>query len=164
MVKSVLVSVYPAGTVKATHGCGCSLKGDPREELFPAGTPVVVLKITLTGIWGPAQGTSTTQDVSGTSLSRTRFEGRPELAQLATKDGPRAAAHLRLPWMPAAAFAGHVWTIRNNQPVAFAAAWFLPTGVDTLDLVVNVPSEREPTTLTVKLPDAVLRKANAEKE
>lgn len=159
MVKSVLVSVFAAGAFNSNHGCRCTLKGDQGEELFPAGTPVVLLKVTLTGIWGPAQGTSTTQDVSGTSLNGTRFEGRPELAQLATKDGTTAAARLGLPWLPEGVFKGRTWTISNNRPTAFAAAWFLPRGVDTLDLSVNVPSEGEATTLAVKLPGNVLSRS-----
>ena len=161
MVKSVLVSVYPATVFRAEHGCSCSLKNDSHEELFPAGSPIVLFKVTLTGIWGPAQGTSKTQDVSGTTIARAQFEGRPDLAQLASTDGPPAAHRLHLPWLPSGAFHDTTWTITNNKPVAFTVGWYVPAGVDTLDLSVNLPSEGEPTTLAVKLPDEVLKLTGA---
>jgi hypothetical protein len=155
-VDTVLVVVYPGTAFKATHGCGCSLPGDRSEQLFPAGTPVVLLKITLTGEWKPSQGNQTYQDVTGTKLTGTKFDGRPELAVLDTADGPAAAHKLALPWLPSGLFAGRSdWRIPNNTPVSFAVAWYVPAGVTTLELTVNVPSEGEPNHLTVTLPAVV---------
>ncbi|WP_460572966.1 hypothetical protein [Humibacter soli] len=156
IARNVLVSVYYESTIRATHGCGCSLKGDKKEELFPAGTLVMAVKITLTGTWSPDQGNRTTQDVTGMTFTGTRFEGRPEAAVLATRDGAAIANKLHVPWMPQGLFDAGPWKITNNQPAAFAAAWYVPTGVNRLDLTVNIPSEKHPTNLFVDLPTAVL--------
>ncbi|NNC12835.1 hypothetical protein HII28_13220 [Planctomonas sp. JC2975] len=164
IVKSVLVSIYPGNAFKASRGCGCTLKPDTEDELFPAGTPVVLLKITLTGIWGPSEGTATTQDVSDTTINKTKFEGRPELARLDTTDGPAAARALDLPWLPSGAFREAPWSIQNDKPTAFAAAWYIPKGVDTIDVTVDVPSEGEPTDIAVKLPDSALKLLGAGEE
>jgi hypothetical protein len=156
IAKNVLVTVYQGAAFTAKHGCGCSLKDDSHEELFPAGTPVMLLKITLTGTWAPAQGATSTQDVTGLTLTGTKFDGRPENAVIDAKDGPAAAARLHLPWQAAGLFGTAPWTITNNKPVAFAVAWYVPAGVNRLDLVVNIPSEGRPTNLFVDVPARVL--------
>ena len=156
IAKNVLVTVYPGTQFTAKHGCGCSLKDDSKEELFTAGTPVMLVRITLTGTWGPAQGSSTTQDVSGLTLTGTKFEGRPENAVVDSRDGPTVAARLHLPWQPSGLFGSGAWTITDNKPVEFAVAWYVPAGVNRLDLVVNIPSEGHPTNLFIDIPATVL--------
>lgn len=165
IVDTVMVTAYPGTQFTAAHGCGCTLKNDSKEELFPKGTAVMLLKITLTGVWKPAQGKQTTQTVTGASLSATKFDGRPENAVLDTEDGPAQADKLGLPWLPDDLFAGHrVWTIHNSEPTAFAAAWYVPQGVDRLQLIVNIPSEGQPTTVPVALPAAVLKLSDPSQE
>lgn len=157
-VNSVLVTVYPASQFRSSIGCGCKVNDTATEELFPAGTPVVLLRISLSGQWQPSQGDTTTQDVTGTKLTDTRFDGRPELAVLDPKDGFRAARKLHLPWLPAGLFAGHsIWTVPNGHERSFAAAWYVPQGVDRLLLSVDIPSEHQPTHLFVDLPEPVLK-------
>ncbi|MGN6759800.1 MAG: hypothetical protein ACTHJI_00520 [Leifsonia sp.] len=156
IVKYVLVTVYRGAQFTARHGCGCSLKDDPKEELFPAGTQVMLLRIQLTGTWAPVQGKSTTQDVTGLSLRGTRFEGRPEDAVQDVKDGPSAATRLHLGWQPSGIFDAKPWRITDSRPVSFAAAWYVPKGVSRLDLVVDIPSEGQPTELFIDLPQSVL--------
>jgi hypothetical protein len=156
ITKNVLVSVYPGTAFRAKHGCECSLKDDSHEELFPAGTTVMLVKITLTGTWGPSQGAETTQDVTGLTLTGTKFEGRPENAVIDTKDGPSAADRLHLPWQASGLFGTGAWTITNNEPVGFAVAWYVPAGVSQLHLVVTIPSEGRPTNLFVDIPAQVL--------
>jgi hypothetical protein len=165
VVDTVVVTAYPGTQFNSKHGCGCKLKDDSTDELFPSGTPVVLLKITLTGAWKPSQGSQNTQDVTGASLSDTKFDGRPEKAVLDGKDGPAVAKHLGLPWLPEGLFAGEsAWTIQNKQPSAFAAAWYVPKGVDHINLVVDIPSEGQPSELDVKLPDSVLDLINRSQE
>lgn len=161
-VDSVLVTVYPAGQLTSRAGCGCKINDKSTEELFPAGTPVLLLRISLSGVWKPSQGDTTTQNVTGTTLAGTKFDGRPEAAILDPTDGGRAAHQLGLPWLPAGLFAGHSsWTVPNKHERSFIAAWYVPQGVDRLLLKVNIPSEGQPTDLFVGLPDPVLKLLNA---
>jgi hypothetical protein len=160
-VNSVLVSVYSAGQLTSSVGCGCKVNSDATDELFPAGTPVMLLRIGLRGEWGPSQGDSTTQDVTGTTLTGTRFDGRPEAAVLDATDGIRAARTLHLPWLPSGLFATHSrWTVPNSHERSFAAAWYVPAGVDRLLLTVDIPSEGQPTHLFVDLPAPVVKMLN----
>ena len=160
IVDTVLVDVYPGVTFKSTRGCGCTVPGS-KQEMFPAGTPAVLVKITLTGKWKPSQGSETTQDVSGLNLGDTKFDGRPERAVLDTADGPDAAADAGLPWLPDGLFAGHRdWTIPNDRSRSFAAVWYLPPGVDRLLLTVDIPSEGMPNDLIVPLPADAVRASN----
>ncbi|WP_313540222.1 hypothetical protein [Leifsonia aquatica] len=164
IVDTVWIDVYPSSTFAAKHGCHCTLPGST-QELFPVGTPVVLIKVTLTGKWTPAQGNSTSQDITGISLSGTKFDGRPEPAEPATADGPAAAAHAGLPWMPEGLFtSGENWSITNEKSTSFATAWYLPAGVDRLLLKVYIPAEGQANDLTVPLPAAVLRAASGEGE
>lgn len=164
IVDTVFVEVFPQAAFTSKHGCKCTL---PRstEELFPAGTPVLLVKITLTGAWKPSQGTQTSQDVTGTTLTGTKFDGRPEPAVLDTVDGPAAARAAGLPWLPSGLFHGMTdWTVPNDHGRSFAAAWYLPPGVDRLLLTVNVPSEGKPTLLFVPLPASTIRSTNTSGE
>lgn len=160
IVDTVYVQVFPGRTFKAKHGCRCTLP-DSRTELFPAGTPVVLIRFSMTGEWKPAQGSQTSQDVTGATLKGTKFDGRPEPAVLDTADGPAAAKAAHLPWLPDGLFPGHTtWTLPNDRQRSFAAAWYLPAGVDQLLLTMNVPSEGQPLHLTVPLPTAATNAAN----
>jgi len=165
IVSSVWVDVYPANTTfKAKHGCRCTLPNS-KQELFPAGTPVVLLKVTMTGKWIPSQGSQDFQDVTGTTLKGTQFDGRPEPAVLDTSDGPAAAKAAGLPWLPTGLFRGrNSWTIPNEQGRSFAAAYYLPPGVDRLELTVNIPSEAKANVLAVPLPPSVTQASNASGE
>ena len=164
LVDTVYVPVFPGHTFKSTHGCRCTLHNSP-QELFPAGTPVVFLKITMTGEWKPSQGGQTYQDVTGTTLKGTQFDGRPEQAVLDTIDGPAAAKAAGLPWLPSGLFATKSdWTIPNDKERSFGAAWYLPAGVDKLVLTVDVPSEGQPLQLVVPLPTSATSAANASGE
>ncbi|MFF2050337.1 hypothetical protein ACFVU2_01930 [Leifsonia sp. NPDC058194] len=157
IVNTVWIDVYPISTFAAKHGCHCTLP-DSTQELFPAGTPVVLIKVTLTGKWTPAQGNATTQDITGITLTGTKFDGRPEPAVLATADGPTAAKHAGLPWLPSGLFTnGATWSIPNEKSTSFATAWYLPSGVDQLLLKVYIPSEGQANDLTVPLPASLLR-------
>jgi hypothetical protein len=161
IVDTVLVNVYAQSVFTAKTGCACKVSKSSDEEMFPKGTPVVMLRITLTGKWKPSQGDSTTQDVTGMSLKGTKFDGRPENAVVDTSDGPSAAAKEHLPWLPAGLFAGKAtWTIPNDRVTPFVAAWYLPAGVDRLLLTVDVPSEKLPNDLTVDLTAEVVKRAN----
>lgn len=161
IVSTVWVDVYPGTTFKAKHGCRCTLP-DSAQELFPVGNPVVVIKVTLTGKWIPSQGNQDFQDVTGTSLKSTQFDGRPEPAVLDTDDGPAAAKAAGLPWLPSGLFHGQsTWKIPNEKGRSFAAAYYLPPGVDQLVLSVNVPSERMANVLTVPLPATATRASNS---
>jgi hypothetical protein len=141
------------------------VKTDSKQELFPVGTPVVLLKITLTGVWKPSQGTATTQDVTGLTMAGTKFDGRPEDAVLDAKDGPRAARTLGLPWLARGLFGtSQHWSIPNDKPRSFAAAWYVPAGVDRLILTINIPSEDQPNQLFVNLPAEALKLSSPERE
>jgi hypothetical protein len=164
IVSSVWVDVYPVSTFKAKHGCRCTFPNSP-SVLFPVGTPVVLIKVTLTGKWLPSQGNQDFQEVTGTSLKGTQFDGRPEPAILDTGDGPAAAKVAGLPWLPSGLFLGQsTWTIPNERGRSFAAAYYLPPGVDQLVLTVNVPSENMPNVLTVPLPASVTQANSASGE
>ncbi|MCI0156581.1 hypothetical protein KNO15_07715 [Leifsonia shinshuensis] len=164
IVSSVWVDVYPGTTVKAKHGCRCTLPKSP-SELFPVGTPVLLLKVTMTGKWIPSQGNQDFQDVTGTTLKGTQFDGRPEPAVLDTADGPAAAKAAGLPWLPTGLFHGQsTWTIPNEKSRSFAAAYYVPAGVDQLELTVNIPSEGKANILTVPLPASATAAANASGE
>lgn len=164
IVDTVWIDVYPGPTFRSKHGCRCTLPGSS-EELFPAGTRVLLVKITLTGEWKPSQGTRTSQDVTGISLKGTKFDGRPEPAVLDTADGPAAAKGAGLSWLPRGLFRGKTdWTIPNNRSRSFAAAWYVPSGVDRLLLTVNVPAEGQPNLLFVPLPASATKTANSSGE
>ncbi|WP_426518767.1 hypothetical protein ACPPVQ_03745 [Diaminobutyricibacter sp. McL0618] len=164
IVDTVYVQVFPAATFTAKHGCRCTLP-DSTQELFPQKTPVIFLRVTMIGEWKPSQGGQTYQDVTGTTLNGTKFDGRPEPAVLDTVDGPTAAKAAGLPWLPTGLFAGKSdWTIPNNKERSFAAAWYLPAGVDRLLLTVDVPSEGQPLQLIVPLPASATQSANASRE
>ena len=151
IVSSVWIDIYPGTTFKAKHGCRCTLPNSP-SELFPSGTPVLLLKVTMTGKWIPSQGNQDFQDVTGTSLKGTQFDGRPVPAVLDTVDGPAAAKRAGLPWLPNGLFHGQSsWRIPNEKGRSFAAAYYLPPGVDQLVLTVNVPSEGMANVLNVPL-------------
>jgi hypothetical protein len=152
IVSSVWVDVYPDATFKAKHGCRCTLPNSS-SELFPVGSPVLLLKVTMTGKWIPSQGNQDFQDVTGTSLKGTQFDGRPEPAVLDTADGPTAAKAAGLPWLASGLFHGRSsWTIPNEKGRSFAAAYYIPPGVDQLVLTVDVPSEGMANVLNVPLP------------
>lgn len=160
IVDTVWVDVYPGATFTSKHGCRCTLPGSTRE-LFPAGTPVLLVKVTLTGMWKPSQGDTTRQDVTGVNLTGSKFDGRPEPAVLDTIDGPAAARASGLPWLPDGLFPGRSeWTILNKHGRSFAAAWYLPPGVDRLLLTVDIPAEGQPNKLTVPLPESAIRASN----
>ena len=164
IVSSVWVDVYPGTTVKGKHGCRCTLPNSP-TELFPVGTPILLLKVTMTGKWIPSQGNQDFQDVTGTTLKGTQFDGRPEPAVLDTADGPAAAKAAGLPWLPNGLFHGQpTWTVPNEKSRSFAAAYFVPAGVDQLELTVNIPSEGKANILTVPLPASATGAANADGE
>lgn len=164
IVDTVYVQVFPGRTFKSTHGCRCALP-DSSQELFPAGTPVVFMKITMTGEWKPSQGGQTYQDVTGTTLKGTQFDGRPEPAVLDSTDGPAAAKAVGLPWLPSGLFGKKSdWTIPNDKERSFGAAWYLPAGVDRLVLTMDVPSEGQPLQLVVPLPPSATSAANASGE
>lgn len=161
IVSSVWVDVYPGATFRAKHGCRCTLPDSP-QELFPAGTPVLLLKVTMTGKWIPSQGNQDFQDITGTTLAGTQFDGRPEPAVLDTADGPAAANAAGVPWLPDGLFHGHTdWRIPNEKGRSFAAAYYLPPGVDQLELTLHIPSEGMANVLTVPLPASATRAANA---
>lgn len=164
IVDTVYVQVFPGKTFKAKHGCRCTLP-DSNQELFPMGAPVIFVRLTMTGEWKPSQGNQTYQDVTGTTLKGTQFDGRPEPAVLDTADGPAAAEAAGLAWLPGGLFHGQTtWTIPNDQARSFGAAWYLPAGVDRLLLTMNVPSEGQPLRLTVPLPTSATDAANASGE
>ncbi|TDQ02262.1 MULTISPECIES: hypothetical protein [unclassified Leifsonia] len=164
IVDTVYVQVFPAKTFKAKHGCRCTLP-DSNQELFPMGTPVIFVKFSMTGEWKPSQGNQTYQDVTGATLKGTQFDGRPEPAVLDTADGPAAAKAAGLAWLPSGLFHGKsTWTIPNDKERSFAAAWYLPPGVDRLLLTMNVPSEGQPLRLIVPLPTSATDAANASGE
>lgn len=96
IVDTVYVQVFPGRTFKAKHGCRCTLPGS-KTELFPAGTPVVLIRFSLTGEWKPAQGSQTSQDVTGTTLNGTKFDGRPEPAVLTPPTDPPRPKQLTCP-------------------------------------------------------------------
>ncbi|HEY5222319.1 MAG TPA: hypothetical protein VIJ18_04615 [Microbacteriaceae bacterium] len=151
IVDTVYVQVFPGRTFTSKHGCRCTLP-DSKQELFRAGAPVVFMKLTMTGEWKPSQGNQTYQIVTGTTLKGTQFDGRPEPAVLDTADGPAAAKAVGLPWLPIGLFGTKTdWTVPNDKERSFAAAWYLPPGVDRLLLTVDVPSEGQPLHLIVPL-------------
>lgn len=160
IVDTVYVQVFPERTFKAKHGCRCTLP-DATQELFPTGTPVIFIKLTMTGEWKPSQGNQTFQDVTGATLKGTQFDGRPEPAVLDTADGPAVAQARGLAWLPSGLFHGQAtWTIPNDRERSFAAAWYLPAGVDRLLLTMDVPSEGQPLRLIVPLPASAANAAN----
>ena len=164
IVDAVLVQVYSVGTFQSKHGCACTLP-DTDQELFSVGSPVIMVKVKLTGEWKPSQGAGTSQDVTGMTLKGTKFDGRPEAAVFDTADGPRLAEAHHLPWLPAGLFrADASWAIPNDKGRVFAAAWYLPPGVDQLLLTVDIPSEGQPTLLTVPIPASAIRQANSSQE
>jgi len=164
IVDTVYVQVFPGKAFTAKHGCRCTLPGS-NQELFPMGTPVIFVRFTMTGEWKPSQGNQTYQDVTGTTLKGTQFDGRPEPAVLDTADGPAAAKAAGLAWLPSGLFRGNsTWTIPNDQERSFGAAWYLPAGVDRLLLTMSVPSEGQPLRLTVPLPRSATDAANASGE
>jgi hypothetical protein len=60
--------------------------------------------------------------------------------------------------MPGGLFHGQTdWSIPTDQVRSFAAAYYLPSGVDRLQLSVKVPSEGQPNVLFVTLPEAAIR-------
>lgn len=161
IVNTVWIDVYPTTVFGAKHGCHCTLP-DSTQELFPADSPVVLITITLTGKWTPAQGNATTQDITGITLTGTKFDGRPEPAVLDTADGPAAAKRVGLPWMPDGLFKNSAtWSIPNEKSTSFVTAWYLPAGVDQLLLKVYIPAEGEANELTVPLPSSVLHAVGA---
>ncbi|WP_369961286.1 hypothetical protein [Leifsonia sp. EB34] len=164
IVDTVYVQVFPGKTFKAKHGCRCTLPGS-NQELFPMGTPVLLVKFTMTGEWKPSQGNLTYQDVTGTTLKGTQFDGRPEPAVLDAADGPAVAKAAGLAWLPSGLFHGKsTWRVPNDKERSFAAAWYLPAGVDRLLLTMDVPSEGQPLRLTVPLPASATDAANASGE
>lgn len=164
IVSSVWIDVYPDTTFKAKHGCHCTLPNSP-SELFPTGAPVLLLKVTMTGKWIPSQGNQDFQDVTGTGLKGTQFDGRPEPAVLDTVDGPAAAKRAGLPWLPNGLFHSQSsWKIPNEKGRSFAAAYYLPPGVDQLVLTVNVPSEGMANVLNVPLPATATGSSSASGE
>lgn len=164
IVSSVWVDVYLGAAFRAKHGCRCTLPKSP-SELFPVGTPVLLLKVTLTGKWIPSQGNQDFQDVTGATLKGTQFDGRPEPAVLDTADGPTAAKTAGLPWLPSGLFHGQSrWRIPNEKSRSFAAAYYVPSGVDQLELTVRIPSEGKANVLTVPLPASATGAANASGE
>jgi len=164
IVSSVWVDVYPGAPFKAKHGCRCTLPNSS-QELFPSGAPVLLLTVTMTGKWIPSQGNQDFQDVTGTSVTGAQFDGRPEPAVLAKADGPAAAKAAGLAWLPAGLFARQTtWTIPNEEGRSFAVAYYLPRGVDQLELTVNVPSEGMANVLTVPLPASAVEASNGNGE
>lgn len=164
IVNSVWIDVYPGATFKAKHGCRCTLPKSP-SELFPVGSRVLLLKVTMTGKWIPSQGNQDFQDVTGTTLNGTQFDGRPEPAVLDAADGPAAAKAVGLPWLPDGLFhAQSSWRIPNEKSRSFAAAYYVPAGVDQLELTVKIPSEGKPNVLTVPLPASATGASSASGE
>lgn len=161
IVDTVYVQVFPGKTFKAEHGCNCTLPSSS-QELFPAGTPVIFVKFTMTGEWKPSQGSQNYQDVTGATLKGTQFDGRPEPAVLDAADGPTVAKANGLAWLPGGLFHGQsTWILPNEKERSFAAAWYLPAGVDRLLLTMDVPSEGQPLHLIVPLPASATNAVNA---
>jgi hypothetical protein len=126
---------------------------------------VLLLKVTMTGKWIPSQGNQDFQDVTGASVTGAQFDGRPEPAVLAMADGPAAAKAAGLAWLLAGLFAGETtWAIPNEKGRSFAVAYYLPRGVDQLELMVNVPSEGMANVLTVPLPASAVEASNGKGE
>jgi hypothetical protein len=153
----VQVNVSAQKLTKAKYGCGCHLTaGAP--ETFPVGAPVILLRIDLAGIYSRV---TTTQVVTGLNLAGSKFGGRPDLAVIAAKDGQKQAAALGMAWLPTGLFKDQqTWTVVNQKfSPPFTVAYYLPAGVNELDLVVNVPTQtgvNAIANLTVPLPPAAI--------
>jgi len=157
VTEQIQVQVFAQTTFRAKHGCGCHLSKGARET-FPAGTPVILLRVGVAGIWDSS--TPYSQDVTGLNLDGTKFDGRPDLAVMAAQDGQKQATAAGLPWLPAGLFQGEqTWKVMNQKLSSFAVAYYVPEGVNQLKLTVNVPGQPSPNgsvTLGVPLPQAVI--------
>lgn len=147
------IAVYEVSRYKATEGCGCAVEeGGP--EIFPAGSDVILLRVTLTGRWATWQK-GDTWTVPGLEVSGT-FVGDEGTAILDEKEGPKKAAQQGVAWLPSGLFPDGAGEIQNDVPVSFMLAYYVPRHANQLELSVSgyaspdeIRTPGNPFTLTV---------------
>ena len=155
---NIAFNAYDQGVFSSAKDCGCSLKDDDLgvdvADLYPRGSTVWLVRISVESLWGPQQD-GTTRDITGTTITG-RYADRPEAAVQDTKEGPTRAAQLGIPWGLTGLFHGSTgWTLQNKAPQSFLVAYYVPAGSTELDLTVDVPSEPQPTDLRLAVPEQV---------
>ncbi len=138
------VAVYELGSYVTTQGSGL-LRQPGGTDRFPSGSFVIVIQVSLDGFVPFGE-----LDLTGLTVRETSWAGLGDAAELDTNEGPDFAADAGVPWGPAGAQGrGRDWSLPNHLSTSFALAYYVPFGVSTLDLVVDVPSQRDPLTLSV---------------
>ncbi|OII39291.1 hypothetical protein [Plantibacter sp. MMLR14_011] len=138
------VAVYELGSYVSTQDSGL-LRQPGGTERFPTGSFVTVIQVSLDGFVPFGE-----LDLSGLTVRETSWVGLGDTAELDANEGPDFAADAGVPWGPAGAQGrGRNWSLPNHLSTSFALAYYVPFGVSTLDLVVDVPSQRDPLTLSV---------------
>jgi hypothetical protein len=127
--------VYEVERYEAGFGCGCSVE-DGGPELYPAGSEVILLRVTLTPHWSPRQGDRTTWTVPDLTMTA-EVAGVDGLAVLEEKEGPERAAAAGIPWMPEGLFPDGGGVVTNDVPVSWSAAYYLPPGAQKLRVFLD---------------------------
>lgn len=138
------VAVYELGSYVTTQDSGL-LRQPGGTDRFPTGSFVIAIQVSLDGFVPFGE-----LDLSGLTVRETSWAGLGDTAELDSAEGPDFAADAGVPWGPAGAQGrGRDWSLPNHLSTSFALAYYVPFGVSTLDLVVDVPSQRDPLTLSV---------------
>ncbi|MBF4514063.1 hypothetical protein ITJ66_16380 [Plantibacter sp. VKM Ac-2885] len=140
------IAVYELGSYVTTQDSGL-LRQPGGTDRFPAGSFVIVIQVSLDGFVPFGE-----LDLSGLTVRETSWAGLGDTAELDTNEGPDFAADKGVPWGPAGAQGrGRDWSLPNHLSTSFSLAYYVPFGVSALDLVVDVPSQRAPLTLSVPI-------------
>lgn len=139
----VLVKMYDLGGYASTKDSEYAYPG-MTTDAFPRGTHVAAVRLSVSGFvsFGKA-------DLTGLTLTDSYWEGTPNKAVLDQNEGPAFAKKAGIPWGAAEAFGPTPWTVENNKPYNVVAAFYTPPGATALKVIVNVPSQKAPMTLTL---------------
>lgn len=127
----LVVWTYSLGQFVSSKDSGIHRAGET-EDAFPAGTPVVAVRIDLGRL-----ARSDRPSAAGIGFDKSAFEGLDEYAVLNTIDGPAFASERGLPWGPHPA--DEEWLLANDVKESFVLAWYVPPATPTLTVVVTHP-------------------------
>lgn len=140
------VAVSELGSYVTSKDSGL-LRQPGGTDRFPAGSFVTVIQVSLDGFVPFGE-----LDLTGLTVRETTWAGLGDAAELDTTEGPDFAANAGVPWGPTGVQGrGRNWSLPNHLSADFALAYYVPFGVSSLNLVVDVPSQHDPLTLSVPL-------------
>lgn len=153
-LRGMFVNIYLEQSYPAKYGCGCSIE-DGGPELWPAGTQVMLFRITLSASYSAYRDSLTVPDLTVTA-DVAGAEGGTVPEERESAERAKAAG---IAWQPSGLFPDGPGELRYDVPQSFMVAYYVPEGLQRIDFTFSDyydPAEldlpRESDTVKVPLP------------